>query len=297
MIRILAPAKLNLYLEVSGRREDGYHEVVTLMATVAGLADEVEVGNGAEAAIELAVEGASADVPTDSSNLAWQAAERLRRHVNLDDRGVQLRLLKRIPPGGGLGGGSSDAAAVLLALDALWGLGLGPRGLGPVACSLGSDVAFFLHGGMAVCRGRGERVEPLPDPPEPLALVIHCPSLVSCSTPGVYARWDESPRTPSPGGALDGLVRALDSSDVRGVADRLFNALEEPAFELYPALGEACQALARADLLAVRLTGSGSSCFGVARDASAAQRARDFLVGQGLNGVFVASTAPRGHQP
>ena len=209
---------------------------------------------------------------------------------------MQLRLRKRIPAGGGLGGGSSDAAAVLLALDELWGLGLGTRGLAPVAYSLGSDVAFFLHGGLAVCRGRGELVEPLPDPPEPLALVLHCPPGVACSTPLVYARWDESPRTPSTAGALDGLARALAACDLVGVGERLFNALEEPAFELYPPLGEAFDALARTDLLGVRLTGSGATCFGVARNAMAAQRARNDLVAQGLTGVFVASTAPRGHQ-
>jgi 4-diphosphocytidyl-2-C-methyl-D-erythritol kinase len=147
-IELEAPAKLNLWLEVLGRRTDGYHEIDTFLAEI-DLFDTVRIDAAPE--ISLTVEGLEA--PTDSGNLAWRAAAAL-------GVGARIHLVKRIPAGAGLGGGSSDAAAVLKGLVKLYDLAPPEGHLADVAASLGADVPFFLHGGTARCRGIGERVEP-----------------------------------------------------------------------------------------------------------------------------------------
>lgn len=166
---LLAPAKLNLFLEVLGRRPDGYHEIDSVFAAL-DLADTVRVAPAPS--LSLTVEGRAA--PADRTNLAWRAAEAL---------GVPARihLVKRIPAGAGLGGGSSDAAAVLRAL----GGHLPPERLREVAAGLGADVPFFLTGGTARCRGIGERVEPVPGAPRRRFLLL-LPE-IAMTTAEVYA--------------------------------------------------------------------------------------------------------------
>ncbi|GAI27125.1 unnamed protein product, partial [marine sediment metagenome] len=154
MLTGLAPAKINLVLEVLGKRDDGYHEIRSLVQTIS-LYDVLS--------FELA-EGISLDCTEPSlqspDNLAIQAA-RLLREVSGSEKGVKIGLEKRIPWGAGLGGGSSDAAAVLLALNKLWGLDLTTSGLVGLGAKLGSDVPFFIYKGTALVEGRGERVTPL----------------------------------------------------------------------------------------------------------------------------------------
>ncbi|MHC4339573.1 MAG: 4-(cytidine 5'-diphospho)-2-C-methyl-D-erythritol kinase, partial [Planctomycetota bacterium] len=165
-LELEAPAKLNLCLEVLGRRPDGYHEIDSVFAAI-DLCDTVRLERSD--AIRLTVHGEAA--PEDDTNLAWRAAEAL-------GVGASISLEKRIPAGAGLGGGSSDAAAVLLGLDRLYGLGTGRERLLEIALGLGADVPFFLTGGTARCRGVGERVEPLPPAPGRRYLLV-IPALVT----------------------------------------------------------------------------------------------------------------------
>ena len=160
-MEVLAFAKLNLTLEVLGRRGDGYHEVRTILQTV-DLADQLEIRPYPSLRVEC-------DDPAlnGEANLAWRAAKALARSRSIQPR-ASIFIQKRIPVGMGLGGGSSDAAAALIALNQLWGLSLGAEELAQVAAELGSDVPFFLWGGTALAEGRGERVKPLPPlPPQP----------------------------------------------------------------------------------------------------------------------------------
>ncbi len=154
-MKIEAPAKLNMTLRVLGRREDGFHELETLMVPVSGLADVLEI----EAAEAFSFSCAGADVPADESNLVVKAVRIFERETGRECR-YRIGLTKRVPPGAGLGGGSSDAAAVLGALDELEGTGLEKARLGTMAAELGSDVPFFLDGGACWCRGRGESLGP-----------------------------------------------------------------------------------------------------------------------------------------
>jgi 4-diphosphocytidyl-2-C-methyl-D-erythritol kinase len=150
-----AAAKVNLTLEVLGKRADGYHEIATVMQAV-DLSDRITLDD----ADALELRSDSATVPSDASNLAWRAAAALREAARIET-GVRIAVDKRIPVAAGLGGGSSDAAAVLIGLNRLWRLQWSIERLDEVAATLGSDVPFFLRGGAALARGRGEKVEAL----------------------------------------------------------------------------------------------------------------------------------------
>jgi 4-diphosphocytidyl-2-C-methyl-D-erythritol kinase len=223
-----APAKVNLYLELLGRRADGYHELLTVMQTV-DLCDEVTVALRPRAPdcpagqpdVRLRLRTPAAGVPPGPGNLAVRAAlSLLARAGAAGDVGVDLALAKRIPAGGGLGGGSSDAAAVLVALNRLLGEPVDAPALHALAAGLGSDVPFFLVGGTALCTGRGERVRPLA-PPRPFGLTLLLPPFPT-STAAVYAALQQAP---PPAGAPVGAAAA----DAR--IDALVAAVEDAAPE------------------------------------------------------------------
>src|ERR1700758_3014656 len=154
-VTVRVPGKVNLYLAVGDRRDDGYHELTTVFQAVS-LVDEVTVRNADVLSLELVGEGAD-ELPTDERNLAWQAAERLAEHVGRAPD-VLIMIDKSIPVAGGMAGGSADAAAVLVAMNSLWELALPRRDLRMLAAQLGSDVPFALHGGTALGTGRGEEL-------------------------------------------------------------------------------------------------------------------------------------------
>ena len=185
-LKVSAPAKINLHLEVLGLRPDGFHELAMVMQTI-DLADTLVLQTTADAAIRLSTN--RADLPTDGSNLIVQAAEMLRSRSGFPELGAQIQLEKRIPIGAGLAGGSSNGAAALVGLNALWGLGFSAPELGLMAAQLGSDMPFCLDGGTQLCFGRGEQLEPV-DPPAAPALAVllikHPASHVS--TPWAYGR-------------------------------------------------------------------------------------------------------------
>ncbi len=198
-IIIRCPAKLNLFLEVLGKRADGFHDLDTVMQAI-GLCDELRITPGEEGeGLSLACSDAS--LPTDSRNLVLRAALALRERTGCR-RGARLSLTKRIPMQAGLGGGSSDAAGALVGLNAAWGLGLSREELRQVAATVGSDVAFFLYGGTARCTGRGEVVEPVPAPAV-FHYVLVCPN-VGVSTADAYGRLGALTRELSNGGGVVG---------------------------------------------------------------------------------------------
>ncbi len=192
---IQTPAKLNLFFEVLGKRSDGYHEIETLMCPISWY-DTLCFRETSSEDLELECQRGSAvggsdgfeEVPRDGRNLVLRAVDLVRRQTGTK-QGARLRLIKRIPTAAGLGGGSSDAAAALVAANLGWKLGLSVPELACMAAELGSDVPFFLHRGPAVCRGRGERIEPAPGlglmnfvvvrPPEGLATAAVYGSLPS----------------------------------------------------------------------------------------------------------------------
>ncbi len=184
-ITVTAPAKVNLHLEVLGVRPDGFHELAMVMQSI-DLCDRLSVANTADGQLQL-----SCDVPELSiadDNLVLRAAQLLRDRSGFLELGASMHLEKRIPIGAGLAGGSSDGAAALVALNALWGLGHSEHQLETLAAELGSDMPFCIAGGSQLCFGRGERLEPLPAPTDPLAVLLVKDPTVSVSTPWAYGR-------------------------------------------------------------------------------------------------------------
>lgn len=283
-LRIRSFAKINLGLEVLGRRQDGYHELRTLFQTI-DLHDDIALRPRPR---DVTLRCDHPLVPAGEHNLAFEAAQALRRYARVR-KGVEISITKRIPVGGGLGGGSSNAAAVLRALDRLWRLGLGSAGLHPLARRLGADVPFFLLGGTALGLGRGDEVYPawrqvdvyvvLVDPGRPL------------STSAVYSRCDArlTPRENSY------TIFRFVSRDLEGkrVFSSLSNDLEEAALEEAPDL--ACQVrrirgvLVREGALLAALSGSGSSYFGLFAEERRARRAQAALAAEGF-AVFRSRT-------
>lgn len=267
MIRREAFAKLNLTLAVRGRRNDGFHELESWAVPIA-LADELRFDPTDE--LRLSIESnAAVPLAGDSSNLVLRAARALADAVGRPPL-VRIHLVKRIPIGGGLGGGSSDAAATLIALNELWRLNGSFDQLAAIAATLGSDVPFFLSGGQAVMRGRGEILERVEGWRGFSAIVI--PSF-GVSTADVYRRHAQraamsTTRTTSNPSVLPWTVRGAGADQLLPM---LSNDLESAAFEIEPRLAELHTRLSGEGGRIVRMTGSGSCLFTLFDDESAAR--------------------------
>jgi 4-diphosphocytidyl-2-C-methyl-D-erythritol kinase len=251
-LTIAAPAKVNLFLRVLGKREDGFHDIDSLMVKLPGLADQLEFAPAD--AFGFGCDDPA--LPTDSGNLVVRAAEAYAAAAGIECR-CRIALTKRIPHAAGLGGGSSDAAATLIGLDRLHDGLLGPDRLAGLAAGLGSDVPFFLAPGAARCTGRGERIEPATCPSLPLLLLKPA---FGVDTAWAYSRWQEA--TPLPGVRYE----AQQSGELT-----LVNDLECPVFQKFIFLAELKHwLLARSEVTAALLCGSGSTLLAVLRDADAA---------------------------
>ena len=258
-----AAAKVNLVLEVLGKRDDGYHELVTVMQAV-DLSDRVTI----EEADVLELRSRSTGVPSDGRNLALRAAAALRDAAGIS-RGARITLDKRIPVAAGLGGGSADAAAVLLGLNRLWRLRWPAARLDEVATGLGMDVPFFLRGGTALATGRGERIERLRS--GSLGLVLVNPRF-EVSTAEMYGR--VTPEMYSDGQHAKTLCGGLGRRSAARVAASLYNGLQEAAVAAYPPIGRIRAALLAAGALGALMSGSGPTVFGVARSFEHARQIR-----------------------
>jgi 4-diphosphocytidyl-2-C-methyl-D-erythritol kinase len=281
---VLAPAKLNLFLEVLARRDDGFHEIETLMCPI-GLYDSLALADDPSGRLELTCHvklsaGPSCEQPpVGPTNLVVRALD-LLREASGTPKGASVRLVKRIPLAAGLGGGSSDAAAALAAANRAWGLNLPGRELADLAGQLGSDVPFFLTGGPAVCRGRGERIEP--------AAGIGSLHFVVCRPPQGLATAEvyraclpaREARAAAP------LVAALRSGHLADAGRLLHNRLQPAAAALSAWIGRLAAEFARLDAAGHAMSGSGSSYFGLFRSARHARRAAARLASRGVGSVF-----------
>jgi 4-diphosphocytidyl-2-C-methyl-D-erythritol kinase len=258
-----AAAKINLALEVLGKRPDGYHEIATVMQAV-DLSDRLVL----EDAEVLELRASTPVVPTDGTNLALRAARVLREAAGVE-RGVRITLDKRIPVAAGLGGGSTDAAAALVGLNRLWGLRWPAPRLAELAVTLGMDVPFFLRGGAALGTGRGERLEPLVG--GALAVVLVSPR-VGASTGEIYG--GVTPEMYSDGSRARQMVAALRGRRPATVALSLYNGLERVAAARHPQVRQMEAALLAAGALGAVMSGSGLTVFGVARSLDHARQLR-----------------------
>jgi 4-diphosphocytidyl-2-C-methyl-D-erythritol kinase len=300
-VTVRAPAKINLQLAVGPLRPDGYHDLVTVFHAIS-LFDEVSVSPAEADSVTVSGEGA-AQVPADADNLALRAVSALRAVTGPPGAGpggpggpgrVAVTISKRIPVAAGLAGGSADAAAALVACNELWHAGLSQQDLCEVAAQVGSDVAFAVLGGTAVGRGRGERLTP--------ALVAaaqyHWVLALAdgyLSTPEVYATLDRMRAAASavaPPELSTEVMAALRAGDPARLGQSLSNDLQAPAISMFPALRKTLAAGREFGALGALVSGSGPTCFFLARSAS---HATDLAVA--LSGAGVCRSVARAAGP
>jgi 4-diphosphocytidyl-2-C-methyl-D-erythritol kinase len=304
-----APAKVNLFLEVLGKRADGYHELETLMVAV-NLYDTLVFEEVTQRG-EIEFRSDDAAIPQGPTNLVVRSALLIRDETRSFGRGVKIWLRKRIPAAAGLGGGSSDAAATLAGLNVLWKLGLSLSDLAELGARIGSDVPFFFHTPVAVGRGRGEIVTPL-ELARPMHLVVVCPQ-EGCSTAEVFRQLDDvgvrvgnpaSADAPAPaasvppkGGtpsrrSIEPILQCLARGDHARLGELLFNRLEAAATRVCPAIVAAGFAIRAARLAGPLVTGSGSASFGLAADRRAALAAARAIRERFPGRVYVVRSTP-----
>ncbi len=272
MIVERAFAKINLTLDVLGKRSDGYHEVDMIMQTV-DLSDLVWLENSESS--HVALESNAASLPVDSRNLAFAAAEVFRRESGVQ-AGVRLRVEKNIPIAAGMGGGSADAAAVLRGMNRLFGTGYTLDELAQLGAQIGSDVPYCVYGGCAWARGRGERIElRLPRPASFFAVILRPNCHVS--TGDVYANLMQGEYSTSL--HAEAALRALRSNDVRALESAMFNGLELAAMRLHPEIAQMKEKMEHTLRAPVFMSGSGPTLFTLASTQGSAQRMYNALRG------------------
>lgn len=291
-----APAKLNLFLDVLGRRTDGFHELETLMVPIR-LADHVsltstqpttvpgEILLDVHACWPVGVASQMPAVPTGLDNLIVKSLKLFQERSG-SQCGAHVELVKRIPMAAGLGGGSSDAATALRLANRAWNVHWEDDQLEEMAAELGSDIPFFLSHGAAVCRGRGERVERLSPHPHLFFVIVKPAAALSAGE--VYSAHDSLPDQTSQvvGGQLNRLVGNLYSGGLRDAGRWMHNRLQAAARILSPCVEKLHRVFAEFDFIAHQLTGSGSAYFGICRHAAHARRLASILRKRQLGLVY-----------
>jgi 4-diphosphocytidyl-2-C-methyl-D-erythritol kinase len=283
-LEMRAYAKLNVFLRVLGRRDDGYHDIETLLLPIS-LADHIRVESAD--GLTLSIDGpATEGIPDGGENLALRAGRALAAMAGDGGRpGAHISIEKRIPVAAGLGGGSADAAASLLLIDELWGTGMGRDGLMRLAAEIGSDVPALLLGEPAYVRGRGEIVEPVLA--QTTTWVVK-PFAFGVSSRAAYASWDEAAATgPDPGA----LIAAAESGNDVLLGSALFNDLQGPVAAHHPEIGETILSFVDAGAHGAVMSGSGPTVVALCSFASAED------IADAVPGSFVVDAPPRPPMP
>ena len=263
-LKILVPAKVNLFLRVGNQRRDGYHSIETVFHTV-GLWDEIVI----KPSVSFGFSAHGLPSPEDRSNLCVRAFDLIREHAR-SGLNASIRLVKRIPPGAGLGGGSADAAACLAGLDRFWRLGLGQPALTRLASNLGSDVPFFIRGGAALGTGRGNVLRSLRSRLDRWCVILK--PAFGVLTRAAYARLDSSRRETTRSGTRprgQSVVAAITRGRLPG--SEVHNDFEPVVSRLYPKIGMILRRMKETGLSPVFMTGSGSAVVGLAGNRGAAK--------------------------
>jgi 4-diphosphocytidyl-2-C-methyl-D-erythritol kinase len=257
-----APAKINWFLSVTGRRDDGYHNIQTLMQCI-GLYDSITFAEDSNISVSCSMPELSGE-----DNLVLRAAKLLRERTGTE-RGARLLLEKHIPVAAGLGGGSSDAAYTLIGLDRLWNTGLDRKSLSEIGAEIGSDVPFFIDDVCAVAEGRGEVITSIPAPPV-LDLLLVNPGIPVSS--GWAYRSLQIGLTKKPVD-IKLFCQSLDRKDFDSLRSLLVNDLEIPVIERHPVIGRIRESLYEHGAVAAAMSGSGSTVFGLFRTEDDARNA------------------------
>ncbi len=272
-LELVAHAKVNLFLQVLGNRDDGYHDLELVFQTLS-LNDRLVLQDRSDAMVR--VRCSHPHVPGNQDNLVLQAVRLLHETTGVQ-RGVTIYLHKRIPVAAGFGGGSSDAAAVLRGLNRFWSLGLSPGELQQLARNLGADVAYFLTGGTCLGRGIGDLLTPLPDLP-PLWVLLACPR-VRLSTGEVFRLWDQEERQDRV--HLEAFLASLRRGDLAAIGANMANVLEKVSGRLCPEIVRLRQYMLAQGALGSLMSGSGPAVFALVATAREAE-----IMADRVRGVF-----------
>lgn len=264
-IELRALAKINLGLDVLGRRENGYHDVRMVMQSIY-LYDEVKIEKTRSP--EITVASNLKFLPTGENNIAYKAAQLLREEFQIED-GIKITLKKHIPVAAGLAGGSSNAAAVLFGMNRMFHLGLSQKELMERGVSLGADVPYCIMRGTVLAEGIGEKLSVLPAMPKCTVLIAKPP--VSVSTRVVYEALDAKEIVDHPD--IDGIIEGLEENDLKKVASGMGNVLEEVTIPMHPVIEQIKQEMMDAGALNAMMSGSGPTVFGLFESRAAALRA------------------------
>lgn len=265
-----APAKINLSLDILGKRADGFHEVEMVMTTI-DLADRLAFTK--LPVNKIVIETSSQIVPTDSKNLAYQAAALLRQKFGITD-GVKISIEKKIPVAAGLAGGSADAAATLRGLNRLFHLGLSLEELAQLGASLGSDIPFCVYGGTALATGRGEIIQEIPNPPN-CWVVLAKPHLpVSTATVYKHVKLNRLVHPPTAQ-----MLEGIQQENLDIIFSSLGNVLEASTFELYPEVKRLKEKVIQFGSAATLMSGSGPTVFTLLKNEKKAIRIYNSLRG------------------
>lgn len=278
---LIAPAKINLYLEILGDRSDGYHELAMVMQSI-DLADRIELRSIGTDIIRVRCD--NAQVPADKTNLAYRAADLLARlfpEAFARFGGVEISIHKQIPVAAGLAGGSANAAAVLIGMDLMWQLGLTQSELQELAAQLGSDIPFCIAGGTALATGRGEKLSPLPGLDQ-LYVVLAKYRNLSISTAWAYQTYRQKFHSSyCPPEDVDcrrervhsgPMVAAIAHQDWQKIGQLLHNDLEKVALPAYPAIQQLRDAFQSLEILGTMMSGSGPTVFALTDSRSKAEQ-------------------------
>jgi len=312
MLTLNSYAKLNLYLEVLHKRKDNYHNIKTIFERI-GLADKIILKSRRDKKINITCNVAA--VPQDNSNLAWRSAKLLQDIFNID-KGVDIKIIKRIPVGSGLGGGSSNAAAVLAGLNKLWKLNVTKHKLAGLAGKLGCDVPFFIYNSpFAQGEARGDKIKPLKTLTNVRLWHILVVPKIGVSTASIYKRWDNESKTfkltphlwtysktikneynkgaglTRPKYNVTMLLLALRKNDLFLIGDALFNSLEQVTARLYPQINAIKEKLMQLGVKSILMSGSGPAVFGIVSSRKEALTlCRQLKSNSSFGEVFVSRT-------
>jgi 4-diphosphocytidyl-2-C-methyl-D-erythritol kinase len=293
-ISLKSAAKINLYLEITGNRPDGYHDLVMILQSI-DLCDQVDIRKiGTN---EIQVTCTNPEVPCDRTNLAYKAAA-LMQNVYPEIGGIEIAINKQIPMGAGLAGGSGNAAAVLVGIDRLWDLGLTQSQLCDFAAQLGSDIPFCVTGGTALATGRGEILSPLPDLTD-LVLVICKPRQIAIATAWAYQTFrgqgllaTSKVKDQNLSSQMVAAIASGGESAQNKIGRLLYNDLERVVLPEYPAIAELKNKLLDQECLGAMMSGSGSTVFAIAPDSDRAHQIAEFVKTDEID-VWVTKTLPR----
>ena len=283
-IQVKAHAKINLTLEVLSKREDGYHNIISVMQSISlhDLLHLVPSNKG------IKIYCGHPRVPNDESNLAYKAAEKLLEYTGIK-KGVEIRIKKGIPVAAGLGGGSADAAGVLLGLNKLWDLGIHLEDLSSLGMGLGADVPFCIYGGTALARGIGEKITPLPTAPKLDLILIKPPFGLSAGD--IYKAYDKMTVDAAPNHQK--LMEGLDRNDTTMIVDNVGNMLQAAAVKARPKIQDLVDILKGVGCPGVFMSGSGPTVCGVVESDTMANDIMTRFSHSPME-VFLATTVGRG---